>query len=53
MTDEERQKIIEIIDFEEQWLKYVKMKKGSIESITYIEIAMNGIRSVIAELEGE
>ena len=52
MTNEERQKIIDKINFEEKWLKNIKMENGFI-SIADIEVAMSGIRSVIAELKRE
>ena len=52
MTNEERQKIIDKINFEEKWLIDIKMNNGFI-SIADIEVAMSGIRSVIAELKGE
>ena len=52
MTDEELEKIIAKIDFEEKWLIDIKVNNGFI-SIADIEVAMNGIRSVISELKGE
>lgn len=52
MTDEELEKIIAKIDFEEKWLIDIKMENGFI-SIADIEVAMSGIRSFIAELKGE
>ena len=52
MTDEERKKIIEKIDFEEKWIINVKMENGFI-SIADIRIAMCRIRQVISELKGE
>lgn len=52
MTDEEIEKIIEKIDFEEKWLINVKMENGFI-SMADIRIAMCRIRQVISELKGE
>ena len=52
MTDEEYKKIIKQIDFEEKWLFSVFRNENKI-SLKDIEIAMSGIRSVIAELKGE
>lgn len=52
MTDEELEKIIAKIDFEEKWLIDIKMENGFI-SIADIEVAMSGIRSFIAKLKGE
>ena len=52
MTDEELEKIIEKIDFEEKWLINVKMDNGFI-SIADIRIAMCRIRQVISELKGD
>lgn len=46
------EKVEEKIDFEEKWLKDIKMNNGFI-SIADIEVAMSGIRSVISELKGE
>ena len=50
--EEELEQIKAKIDFEENWLKNIKMENGFI-SIADIEVAMSGIRSVIAELKGE
>ena len=52
MTEEERQKIIAKIDFEEKWLFDIYTKQGRV-SINDIEIAMSGIRSVVSKLKGE
>lgn len=49
---EELEKVEEKIDFEEKWLKNIKMENGFI-SIADIEVAMSGIRSVISELKGK
>lgn len=46
------EKVEEKIDFEEKWLKDIKMENGFI-SIADIEVAMSGIRSVISELKGD
>jgi len=52
MTDNEKQKIISRIDFEEKWLLNVFRNENKI-SLKDAEIAMSGIRSVISELKGE
>lgn len=52
MTDEELEKIIEKIDFEEKWLINIKIENGFI-SIADIRIAMCRIGQVISELKGE
>ena len=49
---EELEKIKAKIDFEEKWLKNIKMENGFI-SIADIEVALSGIRSVISELKEE
>lgn len=48
MSDEERQKIIAQIDFEEKWLTDIKMENGFI-SLADIRTAMNGIRIIISK----
>lgn len=50
MTDEERKKIIERIDFEEKWLFNVCEKEYRVNT-NDIEIAMNGIRAVVIEAD--
>lgn len=50
MTDEEYQKIISRIDFEEKWLFDVYAKEYKV-SIKDIEIAMSGIRSAVSKLK--
>lgn len=52
MTDEERKKIIERIDFEEKWLFHVCEKEYRVNT-NDIEIAMNGIRAVVIEADKE
>lgn len=52
MTDEERQKIIAKIDFEEKWLFDIYTKQYRV-NINDIEIAMSGIRSAVSKLKGE
>ena len=52
MTDEERKKINERIDFEEKWLFNVCMKEYRVNT-NDIEIAMNGIRAVVIESDKE
>lgn len=52
MSNEELEKIIAKIDFEEKWLIDIKMNNGFI-SIADIEVAMSGIRSFISKLKGE
>lgn len=52
MTDEELEKIIDKIDFEEKWLINIKTENGFI-SISDIRIAMCRIRQVVSELKGE
>lgn len=52
MTDEERKKIIERIDFEEKWLFNVCVKEYRVNT-NDIEIAMNGIRAVVIEADKE
>lgn len=52
MTDEERKKIIERIDFEKKWLFNVCEKEYRVNT-NDIEIAMSGIRSVVAGLKEE
>ncbi len=51
MTEEERQKIIAKIDFEEKWLfsLYAEHRLSTGD----IDIAMSGIRSVVSKLKGE
>lgn len=51
MTDEELEKIIAKIDFEEKWLIDIKVNNGFIP-IADIRIAMCRIRQVISELKG-
>lgn len=46
VIDVYKQGIIDKIDFEENWLKDVKMQQGFV-SISDIEVAMDAIRSVV------
>ena len=52
MTNVEKQTIIAKINFEERWLKDIKMDNGFM-SIADIEVAMSSIRSVVEELTGD
>lgn len=52
MTDNEHNEIIKKIDFEEKWLINVKIDNGFI-AISDIQIAMNGIRAVVIEVDKE
>ena len=49
---EKQEKIIAKIDFEEKWLFSIFRNENKI-SLKDIQIAMSGLRSVIAELKGE
>jgi len=52
MTDNEYNEIVKKIDFEEKWLLDIYTKQYRVGTKD-IEIAMSGIRSVVAELKGE
>lgn len=51
VIDVYKQGIIDKIDFEERWLKDIKMQQGFI-SIANIEVAMDAIRTVV-NLKGD
>jgi hypothetical protein len=45
-------KILEELDFVEDWLSYVQKQKGSI-GIDFVKVALNEVRKVVKEQIGE